>query len=329
MNTAGLAADPALNQFLDKLADVRVLVAGDAMLDRYWFGDVQRISPEAPVPVVAVNRNDERAGGAANVACNIAALGAGCNLIAIVGEDEAADKLESLLHERKVDTDFIRDSCHVTTVKLRVISRNQQLLRADFEQEPDHGYLARKLECFGKRLQQADVLLLSDYGKGALRDVSDMIVAAREKGIPVLVDPKGRDFSLYRGASLITPNRLEFEDVVGPCDSMDDIADKAAQLIRDIEIDYLLITLSDKGMALYDRGGLVYHQHALAKEVFDVSGAGDTVIGTMAAMLGAGADYQTAVHVANAAASIVVGKLGTATVTAEEIKEEIQHEAFV
>jgi len=321
-----LAAEPDLSQYLEKLTDVRVLVAGDAMLDRYWFGDVQRISPEAPVPVVAINQNDERAGGAANVACNIAALGAACNLIAIVGDDEAADILESLLHDRQVKTDFIRDDKHVTTVKLRVISRNQQLLRADFEQPPGHDYLARKLECFGKRLQQADVLLLSDYGKGALRDVSDMIARAREKGIPVLVDPKGRDFSPYRGASLITPNRHEFEEVVGRCDSMDEIADKAAQLIVDIGVEYLLITLSDKGMALYDRKGLVYHQPARAREVFDVSGAGDTVIGTMAAMLGAGADYRQAVQIANAAAGIVVGKLGTATVTAEEIKQELQRE---
>ena len=329
LNTAGSAAESLLSDYLERLADVRVLVAGDAMLDRYWFGDVQRISPEAPVPVVAVSENDERAGGAANVACNIAALGAGCNLIAIVGEDDAADRLEALLNKRNVETDFIRDADHVTTVKLRVISRNQQLLRADFEQEPDHGYLARKLECFGKRLQQADVLLLSDYGKGALKDIGDMIRAAREKGIPVLVDPKGRDFTPYRGASLITPNRHEFEDVVGHCTDLDDIAAKAAALIRDIEVDYLLITLSEKGMALCDSSGLVYHQPARAREVFDVSGAGDTVIGTMAAMLGAGADYRSAVHVANAAASIVVGKLGTATVTAAEIQQEINSEGSV
>ena len=296
------------------------------MLDRYWFGDVQRISPEAPVPVVAVNHNDERAGGAANVACNITALGARCSLIAIVGDDEAADRLEALLQERDVEADFIRDGEHVTTVKLRVISRNQQLLRADFEQEPGQVNLDRKLERFSDRLQQADVLLLSDYGKGALKDIRDMISAARNKGIPVLVDPKGDDFSLYRGASVVTPNRAEFERVAGRCSDLDEIVDRARHVIGETGIEHLLITLSDKGMALCGRDGLVYHQPARAREVFDVSGAGDTVIGAMAAMLGAGADYQTAMHVANAAAGIVVGKLGTATVGVHEVMDAIENE---
>jgi len=312
--------------FLDKLAGVRVLVTGDAMLDRYWFGDVQRISPEAPVPVIGVRDSDERAGGAANVASNIAALGAHCELVAVVGDDEAAVKLESLLTTQGVVPHLVRDAAHVTTVKLRLIARNQQLMRADFEQEPDHDFLEQTLEILTARLGEADVLLLSDYGKGALRHAERMIEAGRERGIPVLVDPKGRDFTRYRGASLITPNRHEFEDVVGNCRSLDEMAERAAVLLRQVGIEHLLVTLSEKGMALFNTDGLVLHQPARAREVYDVSGAGDTVIGTLAAMLGAGADYATALHVANTAAGIVVGKLGTATVTADEILAEIRHE---
>jgi len=317
-----------MNQYLEKISGVRVLVVGDAMLDRYWFGEVNRISPEAPVPVLAITDSDERAGGAANVACNISALGAACDLISVVGNDDAARSLERLLADKGVTADFTRDDKHVTTVKLRLLSRNQQLLRADFEQQPNDVFIVEAMDRFKNHLATADIILLSDYGKGVLRDIDQMIAAAKERGIKVLIDPKGRDFSRYRGASLITPNRHEFEDIVGPCTSLDDMAVKAAELLKIIEVEYLLVTLSDKGMALFDKDGLVFHQPARAREVFDVSGAGDTVIGTIAAMLATGAEYREAVHVANAAAAIVVGKLGVATVSIAEIEDEIGKEDF-
>ena len=317
-----------MNQYLEKISGVRVLVVGDAMLDRYWFGEVNRISPEAPVPVLAITDSDERAGGAANVACNISALGAACDLISVVGNDDAASSLERLLADKGVTADFTRDDKHVTTVKLRLLSRNQQLLRADFEQQPNDVFIVEAMDRFKNHLATADIILLSDYGKGVLRDIDQMIAAAKERGIKVLIDPKGRDFSRYRGASLITPNRHEFEDIVGPCTSLDDMAVKAAELLKIIEVEYLLVTLSDKGMALFDKDGLVFHQPARAREVFDVSGAGDTVIGTIAAMLATGAEYREAVHVANAAAAIVVGKLGVATVSIDEIEDEIGKEDF-
>ena len=315
-----------MDKFLKKALDARVLVVGDAMLDRYWLGDVNRISPEAPVPVLAISDSEERAGGAANVACNISALGAQCDLITVVGNDDAAHSLERLLAENGVTTGFIRDASHVTTVKLRLLSRNQQLLRADFEQQPGDVFIVEALERFQQHLQNADIVLLSDYGKGVLRDVDQMIAIAKANGLKVLVDPKGRDFSRYRGATMITPNKHEFEDVVGPCSSLDDMAIKAAELLKIIEVEFLLITLSEKGMALFNNEGLVFHQKARAREVFDVSGAGDTVIGAMAAMLAAGAGYQDAVHIANAAAAIVVGKLGVATASADEIMIEIGKE---
>lgn len=317
-----------MNQYLEKISGVRVLVVGDAMLDRYWFGEVNRISPEAPVPVLAITDSDERAGGAANVACNISALGAACDLISVVGNDDAARSLERLLADKGVTADFTRDDKHVTTVKLRLLSRNQQLLRADFEQQPNDVFIVEAMDRFKNHLATADIVLLSDYGKGVLRDIDQMIAAAKERGIKVLIDPKGRDFSRYRGASLITPNRHEFEDIVGPCTSLDDMAVKAAELLKIIEVGYLLVTLSDKGMALFDKDGLVFHQPARAREVFDVSGAGDTVIGTIAAMLATGVEYREAVHVANAAAAIVVGKLGVATVSIDEIEDEIGKEDF-
>ena len=317
-----------MNQYLEKITGVRVLVVGDAMLDRYWFGEVNRISPEAPVPVLAITDSDERAGGAANVACNISALGAACDLISVVGNDDASRSLERLLADKGVTADFTRDDKHVTTVKLRLLSRNQQLLRADFEQQPNDVFIVEAMDRFKNHLATADIVLLSDYGKGVLRDIDQMIAAAKERGIKVLIDPKGRDFSRYRGASLITPNRHEFEDIVGPCTSLDDMAVKAAELLKIVEVEYLLVTLSDKGMALFNKDGLVFHQPARAREVFDVSGAGDTVIGTIAAMLATGAEYREAVHVANAAAAIVVGKLGVATVSIDEIEDEIGKEDF-
>ncbi len=315
-----------MSQFLQKVANARVLVVGDAMLDRYWLGDVDRISPEAPVPVLRITDNQERAGGAANVACNISALGGACDLVSVVGNDDAASSLEQILAEKGVTSLFTRDEKHVTTVKLRLLSRNQQLLRADFEQIPDDISVLAAMEQFKQSLDTADVVLLSDYGKGVLADINQIIELSRERGIKVLVDPKGRDFARYRGASLITPNRHEFEDAVGPCPTLEIMAEKAIELLKIIDVPNLLVTLSDKGMALFGVNGLVFHQKARAREVFDVSGAGDTVIGTIAAMLAAGADYREAIHIANAAAAIVVGKLGVATASVDEILAEIGKE---
>lgn len=315
-----------MDKLLSNASSARVLVVGDAMLDRYWFGDVNRISPEAPVPVLAISDSEERAGGAANVACNISALGAHCDLVSVVGNDDAAHELERLLTEKGVTPSFIRDAGHVTTVKLRLLSRNQQLLRADFEQQPDDVFIVEVMEQYKKHLDSTDIVLLSDYGKGVLRDIDQMIDAAKAKGLKVLADPKGRDFSRYRGATMITPNRHEFEDVVGPCPSLEVMAAKAAELLKIIEVEFLLVTLSEKGMALFNQDGLVFHQKARAREVYDVSGAGDTVIGAVAAMLAAGAGYQDAVHLANAAAAIVVGKLGVSTASVDEIMVEISNE---
>lgn len=302
----------------NRLADARVLVVGDVMLDRYWFGEVERISPEAPVPVARVNRTEDRAGGAANVARNIAALGGRAKLLAVIGDDEAGRTLESLLQADGVETSLHRDSAIDTTVKLRVLARQQQLLRIDFEKEPGNDVLAAKLDEFVASLAQTDVVILSDYGKGALRHVAQMIVAARKLGKPVLVDPKGDDYERYRGATLLTPNRSEFRQVAGRWASEEELVCKAQSLRQSLELAALMVTRSEEGMTLFREEG-VAHQPTVAREVFDVSGAGDTVIGTLGLMLAAGMALPEAMEWSNRAAGIVVGKLGTAVVHAEEL----------
>jgi D-glycero-beta-D-manno-heptose-7-phosphate kinase len=297
---------------------VRVLVVGDVMLDRYWFGEVSRISPEAPVPVVKVDRMEERPGGAANVARNAAALGAEVDLLSVVGRDEAAGKLRKRRRNDRVNAQLYEDASIDTTVKLRVIARSQQLVRVDFETPPSHEVLASKLRDFERMLKRADVVVLSDYGKGGLTHIAAMIRLTRKAGIPVLVDPKGDDYSRYRGATLVTPNRSEFREVAGSWKSEADLTRRAEALRRDLKAEALLITRSEDGMTLYQRDGRV-HVPAQAREVFDVSGAGDTVIATVAVMLGGGADFAQAVEVANRAAGIVVGKFGTAVVHPSEL----------
>lgn len=299
----------------------RVLVVGDVMLDRYWFGEVSRISPEAPVPVVHVQRTEERPGGAANVARNAVALGASCTLLAVVGKDEPADALERLLAEEGVHTRLYRDESLSTTIKLRVIGRQQQLLRIDFENTPAYEVLQSKLSEFKAMLADYDVVVLSDYGKGGLAHVADMIQAAREVGKPVLVDPKGEDYSRYRGASLLTPNRSELRQVVGKWNSEEDLVARAQDLRTQLDLDALLVTRSEEGMTLFRAEGSV-HEGTRAQEVFDVSGAGDTVIATLAVMLASGANLVEAMRISNHAAGIVVGKLGTAKVTLEEMLTE-------
>lgn len=302
----------------ERLARARVLVVGDVMLDRYWFGDVNRISPEAPVPVVHVQKQEDRLGGAANVARNAAALGAQSGLLCVVGHDEPGERIVQLLGDSGVTPHLERDPALLTTIKLRVLSRQQQLLRVDFENSPTHEVLLAGLARFDELLPAHDVILLSDYAKGGLTHVTRMIARAREAGRPVLVDPKGDDWERYRGATLITPNRAELREVVGQWKSEEDLHARVAKLRADLELDALLLTRSEEGMTLFCAEGIL-HASAVAREVYDVSGAGDTVIATLAAMLGAGLSLVEAVSLANRAAGIVVGKLGTATVDYDEL----------
>ena len=291
------------------------------MLDRYWFGEVSRISPEAPVPVVHVSRTEERPGGAANVARNAAALGARVSLLSVAGKDEAGDSLARLLRNENVNVVLHRDEGLDTTIKLRVIGRQQQLLRIDFETQPSHEVLLNKLADFEKMLADAEVVILSDYGKGGLTHIKQMIELANLAGKPVLVDPKGDDYARYRCATLLTPNRGEFREVAGSWKSEEELAQKAQQLRRELGLQALLVTRSEEGMTLYREEGAV-HEHALAREVYDVSGAGDTVIAALGVMLASGAGMPEAVRIANLAAGIVVGKLGTAVVSREELSSQ-------
>ena len=300
------------------LSSVRLLIVGDVMLDRYWFGDVSRISPEAPVPVVKVERCEERPGGAANVARNAAALGARVALLSLVGKDEAGESLARLVAEGGIDASLHVDEGVSTTVKLRVIGRQQQLLRIDFENRPSHEVLRAKLKEFQQRLPDCDAVVFSDYGKGGLTHISEMIQLARAAGKVVLVDPKGDDYSAYRGATIITPNRSEMREVVGRWKDEADLERRATELRERLELGALLVTRSEEGMSLFLPGRAI-HEKAVAREVFDVSGAGDTVIATLAVMAAHGADWADAIHVANVAAGIVVGKLGTAVVTRDEL----------
>ncbi|HSV82063.1 MAG TPA: D-glycero-beta-D-manno-heptose-7-phosphate kinase [Ramlibacter sp.] len=302
----------------ERLAQAHVLVVGDAMLDRYWHGAVERISPEAPVPVVKINREEERVGAAANVAYNVSTLGAQASFLGVVGDDEPGHQLEALLRETGIRTHLKRDPGLRTTVKLRVIGRQQQLLRMDFENEPDHEVLALQNEAFGQLLPAHQAVLFSDYGKGGLAHIPAMIASARAAGKTVLVDPKGDDYGRYRGASVITPNRAELQEVVGRWHGEDDLRAKAQGLRSALDLQAILLTRSEEGMTLFDAQGELYVK-ALAREVFDVTGAGDTVIATLAAMAAAGLSLREAVPIANRAGGIVVGKFGTATVTYEEL----------
>jgi rfaE bifunctional protein kinase chain/domain len=306
------------NMTLPSFEAVRVLVAGDVMLDRYWFGDVSRISPEAPVPVVRVERREERLGGAANVARNVAALGAQTGLLGIVGQDEAGDNVQNQLTDMQIRSYLNRDASISTIIKLRVIGRQQQLLRIDFENPPTDTVLRDKLSQFNAILPNYDVILLSDYAKGGLVNVAQMIASARQLGKRILVDPKGEDFSPYTGANVLTPNKSEFKRVVGSWKNEGELTAKAQQLRAELQLEALLLTRSEEGMTLFTEQQ-VLHIPAMAREVYDVSGAGDTVIATLAVMLGSGMPIADAVSIANRAGGIVVGKLGTATVTKEEL----------
>lgn len=298
--------------------NARILVVGDVMLDRYWFGDVNRISPEAPVPVVRVERREERLGGAANVARNIATLGAAVGLLGVVGQDEAGTVVDGMLAELGIANYLNRDPAISTIIKLRVIGRQQQLLRVDFEEAPTDTVLRDKLTQFNALVGSYDVVVLSDYAKGSLVNVAEMIRIARERGKRVLVDPKGDDFSPYKGASLLTPNKSEMIRIVGSWKSEEELTRKAQALMQTLDLEALLLTRSEEGMTLFS-GQDVVNIPAVAREVYDVSGAGDTVIATIAVMLGAGFPIVDAVQMANRAGGIVVGKLGTATVSRDEL----------
>ncbi len=303
----------------EQFSKARLLVVGDVMLDRYWFGDTNRISPEAPVPVVQVGKIDERLGGAANVARNVAALGARTTILGVIGDDESGRRVSELLKSSHVDSQLEVDSKVPTTVKLRVIARQQQLIRLDFEEAPSEAALAHKLERYEKLVGDADVVILSDYGKGALGQVALMIEQARAQKKMILVDPKGDDYAKYRGATVLTPNRSELRQVVGQWTSEEDLTRRAQDLRKSLDLEALLLTRSEEGMSLFTADG-VSHVKAQAREVFDVSGAGDTVIGTLAVALAAGWPLERAMALANRAGGIVVGKLGTATVTSEELQ---------
>ena len=302
----------------ERVADARVLVVGDAMLDRYWFGAVDRISPEAPVPVVRISREEERLGGAANVALNVKTLGARSTLLTVVGDDEPARTLRRLLETEGIAALLGSDPHLQTIVKLRVIGRSQQLIRIDFENLPDHEVLYGMLNDFERALPSHDAVLFSDYGKGGLTHIPRMIELARAAGKPVLIDPKGSDYSRYAGATVITPNRAELSQVVGSWNSEAQLVEKAQRLRRELRLDGLMLTRSEDGMSLFDATGHI-HVPAQAREVFDVTGAGDTVIATLATMLACGIGLQEALPIANRAGGIVVGKFGTASLSAEEL----------
>jgi D-glycero-beta-D-manno-heptose-7-phosphate kinase len=301
-----------------ELARRRVLVVGDAMLDRYWFGAVERISPEAPVPVVRVTREEDRLGGAANVAMNVKTLGAQCTLLTVVGDDDAGQRLRALLEREGVVAVLGTDAQLRTVVKLRVIGRSQQLVRVDFENQPDHEVLDAMLADYRQQLPGHDVVLMSDYGKGGLTHVAHMIEAARAAGKPVLIDPKGSDFSRYAGATAITPNRSELAAVVGHWNTEDDLARRAVALRERLGLAALLLTRSEEGISLFDADGH-FRLPTAAREVFDVTGAGDTVIATFAALLACGLPMRDAAVQANRAAGIVVSRFGTAAVGLAEL----------
>ncbi|MEN9688270.1 MAG: hypothetical protein RI998_267 [Pseudomonadota bacterium] len=303
---------------LDLLKQAHVLIVGDVMLDRYWYGAVDRISPEAPVPVVRVTREEERLGGCANVAYNVVTLGAQASLLSVLGDDDNGERLSRLVAQSGIQAHWGRDAQLQTTVKLRIIGRQQQLLRADFESEPQSEVLASQSALFQTLLAQHQAVLFSDYGKGGLTHVAQMIGAARAAHLPVLIDPKGSDYSRYAGATVITPNRAELQQVIGRWRDEASLLEKAQNLRQELQLDALLLTRSEEGMSLFDAQGAL-HVPAQAREVFDVTGAGDTVIATLASLLASGMTLRDALPWANKAGGVVVGKFGTAGVSYQEL----------
>jgi rfaE bifunctional protein kinase chain/domain len=311
---------PPVSVTAERIARCRVLVVGDAMLDRYWHGEVERLSPEAPVPIVRVRGTDARLGGAANVARNVVALGANAGLLTVLGTDEPAEVIRRLLKESGIEDHAAISDGLGTTVKLRVIGRRQQMLRVDFESEPNSDVLAGQIDLFRELLQKFDLVLLSDYGKGGLKHIEQIIGIARAANKPVLVDPKGDEYSRYTGATILTPNRAELREVVGRWANEEDLERRAQELRKRLDLQALLLTRSEEGMTLFTEQG-AWSVAAVAREVFDVTGAGDTVIAVLAVMMAAGLPLRDAVTIANKAGGIVVGKLGTSTASYSELFE--------
>ncbi len=302
----------------NNLSQKKILVVGDVMLDRYWFGEVDRISPEAPVPIAKINTVEDRLGGAANVARNIASMGGDVSLLSVVGNDEAGATLTNLLTSANIKHNLAIDNDIKTIIKLRVLARHQQLIRLDFETNPSHEILLQILNIYQNIISQFDIVILSDYGKGGLTHAVEMIKLANLQHKLILIDPKGCDYSKYRGATLITPNKHELQDVMGKWQNEEQLMSYGFALKQQLELQYLLLTRSEEGMTLFD-DKKYYNYSTVAKEVFDVSGAGDTVIATLSLMLVNHINIQEAVQIANIAASIVVGKIGTATITKDEL----------
>ncbi|WP_283789023.1 bifunctional D-glycero-beta-D-manno-heptose-7-phosphate kinase/D-glycero-beta-D-manno-heptose 1-phosphate adenylyltransferase HldE [Bermanella sp. WJH001] len=307
---------------IPNFANARILVVGDVMLDRYWSGPTSRISPEAPVPVVKVSEIEDRAGGAGNVALNIASLSAQTSLLGLVGNDDNAQVLTTTLRHNNIKTQFTAIASHPTITKLRVLSRHQQLIRLDFEESFADADNSNMLENFKQQIEECDVVILSDYGKGALHNIEDFIGIANNHKKPIFIDPKGSDFKRYSGATLITPNMSEFEQVVGPCKDEAELVSKGFELLNTVGLEALLVTRSEKGMTLFQKGEQPVHLAATAREVYDVTGAGDTVISVLAAAYAAGSPLAEATALANTAAALVVAKLGTATVSLAELRRE-------
>ncbi|AEH32345.1 bifunctional D-glycero-beta-D-manno-heptose-7-phosphate kinase/D-glycero-beta-D-manno-heptose 1-phosphate adenylyltransferase HldE [Vibrio anguillarum] len=303
--------------------DAGVLIIGDVMLDRYWYGPTGRISPEAPVPVVKVENSEERPGGAANVAMNIASLGGHAHIVGLTGVDEPAKVLTETLTALKVSCDFVALPNYPTITKLRVLSRGQQLIRLDFEDKFENTDPELILSRMELALPKVKAVILSDYAKGALEHVQQLIQKARAANVPVFIDPKGADFERYRGATLLTPNMSEFEQVVGKVKTEQELVEKGFALIEQFDLGALLVTRSEHGMTLLQRNQKPFHLPTLAKEVYDVTGAGDTVISVLAASVAAGKPLDEACALANAAAGVVVGKLGTSTVSTIELAEAV------
>ena len=302
----------------EALLNAKILVVGDVMLDRYWYGSVERISPEAPVPIVQVDKEEDRIGAAANVAYNIVSLGAKASLLSVIGDDSVGRELQQLIVNSGIEAFLHFDQEMKTTVKLRVIGRHQQLIRIDFESPPQKEVLASLTDLFTQLLPQQDCILFSDYGKGGLAHISKMISLAKSANKTVLVDPKGKDYSKYAGADLITPNKSELIAVIGNWKTEHELSEKAQNLRQSLQLKNLLLTRSEEGMTLFDEQGTM-HIAAQAREVFDVTGAGDTVIATLASLVGSGMSIREAVPLANKAGGIVVGKFGTATIRYEEL----------
>lgn len=303
----------------------KVLVVGDIMIDRYWMGMASRLSPEAPVPVVNVSEKNDRLGGAANVAANVASIGGQVGLLAIIGDDENGRYLEAALEKQNIKNYLLRSLTSPTTVKIRVVAQHQQMLRCDFEAPPSTSDVESVLEEFSRIVKDFDVVIFSDYGKGVLTKVSQMIEICNQNGIPCFVDPKGNDYSKYNGSTAITPNKSELRQIVGPWNSEEELIGKASSLRDKLNLKYLVLTRSEEGVSLFSSEG-VQNIKATAKEVFDVSGAGDTVIAVMATLFANDYSFEKATYWANKAAGIVVGKFGTAVIDADELFSQVINE---